>query len=61
MDQREVETMIKSLQKALAENGVTDVTTILEKLKKEVVPTEDLLRVCFGPFKSLPTRFVDIS
>ena len=46
MDQREVETMIKSLQKALAEkDAVTDVITIMEKLKKEVVPTEDLLRV----------------
>ncbi|KAG0651432.1 Transcription elongation factor S-II [Hyphodiscus hymeniophilus] len=45
MDQREVETMIKSLQKALAEkDGVTDVITIMEKLKKDVVPTEDLLR-----------------
>jgi hypothetical protein len=47
MDQREVETMIKSLQKALADkDGVTDIITIMEKLKKEVVPTEDLLRVC---------------
>ena len=47
MDQREVETVIKSLQKALNEkDGVTDVITILEKLKKDVVPTEDLLRVC---------------
>ena len=46
MDQREVETMIKSLQKALAEkDSITDVITIMEKLKKEVVPTEDLLRV----------------
>jgi hypothetical protein len=47
MDQREVETMIKSLQKSLAEkDSITDVITIMEKLRKEVVPTEDLLRVC---------------
>jgi transcription elongation factor S-II len=47
MDQREVETMIKSLQKALAEKEpVANVIAIMEKLKKDVAPTEDLLRVC---------------
>ena len=46
MDQREVEAMIKSLQKALIEkDGVADVISIMEKLKKDVVPSEDLLRV----------------
>ena len=47
MDQREVETMIKALQKALNEKEpVANVITIMEKLKKDVLPTEDLLRVC---------------
>ena len=46
MDQREVEANIKALQKVLAEkDGVADVIAIMEKLKKEVIPTEDLLRV----------------
>jgi transcription elongation factor S-II len=46
MDQREVETMIKALQKAVNDKEpVANVTTILEKLKNDVVPTEDLLRV----------------
>ena len=46
MDQREVETMIKALQKAVNDKEpVSNVTTILEKLKNDVVPTEDLLRV----------------
>ena len=47
MDQREVETMIKALQKAVNDKEpVANVITIMEKLKKDVVPTEDLLRVC---------------
>jgi transcription elongation factor S-II len=46
MDQREVETMIKALQKALNEKEPSaNIITILEKLKKDVAPTEDLLRV----------------
>jgi transcription elongation factor S-II len=47
MDQREVETMIKALQKALNEKEpAANVIAIMEKLKKDVAPTEDLLRVC---------------
>jgi transcription elongation factor S-II len=47
MDQREVETMINALQKALNEKEpVANVIVIMEKLKKDVAPTEDLLRVC---------------
>ena len=38
--------MIKALQKALTDKEpVTNVITIMEKLKKDVAPTEDLLRV----------------
>jgi hypothetical protein len=47
MDQREVESYIKALQKALNEKEpASNVVTIMEKLKKDVAPTEDLLRVC---------------
>jgi len=45
MDQREVDTMIKALQKAVNDKEpVANIISILEKLKKDVVPTEDLLR-----------------
>jgi hypothetical protein len=48
MDQREVEGMIKALQKAVAgKEPSANIITILEKLKKDVAATEDLLRVCF--------------
>ncbi|KAL3422207.1 transcription elongation factor S-II [Phlyctema vagabunda] len=43
MDQKELESYIRSLQKAVAEKS-PDVMSILEKLKKEVVATEELLR-----------------
>ncbi|KAH7319393.1 transcription elongation factor S-II [Rhexocercosporidium sp. MPI-PUGE-AT-0058] len=45
MDAKEVSTRIQSLQKALAEKQPASVIiTMLETLKKEVVPTEELLR-----------------
>jgi transcription elongation factor S-II len=46
MDQRELDSRLKSLQKAVAEKDSTaNVISILETLKKDVVPTEELLRV----------------
>jgi transcription elongation factor S-II len=46
MDQRELDTRLKALQKAVAEKeSATTIISILETLKKEVVPTEELLRV----------------
>lgn len=46
MDAKEVNTRIQSLQKALAEKQPASVIiNMLETLKKEVVPTEELLRV----------------
>ncbi len=46
MDQRELDTRLKALQKAVAEKeSASTVISILETLKKEVVPTEELLRV----------------
>ena len=46
MDQRELDLRLKALQKAVAEKEpASNVVAILETLKKEVVPTEELLRV----------------
>ena len=46
MDQRELDLRLKALQKAVAEKEpASSVIFILETLKKEVVPTEELLRV----------------
>jgi transcription elongation factor S-II len=46
MDQRELDTRLKALQKAVAEKETpSTIISILETLKKEVVPTEELLRV----------------
>jgi transcription elongation factor S-II len=46
MDQRELDSRIKALQKAIAEKEpATNVITILEMLKNNVNPTEELLRV----------------
>lgn len=46
MDCREVERNIKSLQKAIAEKEPASVVVnILEILKRDVIPTEELLRV----------------
>ena len=47
MDQRELDSTVKSLAKAIAEKEpATIIVSILEKLKNDVVPTEELLRVC---------------
>lgn len=46
MDQRELDSRIKALQKAIAEKEpVQNVLTIMEMLKNNVNPTEELLRV----------------
>jgi transcription elongation factor S-II len=46
MDQRELDSRIKALQKAIAEKEpATNVITIMETLKNNVNPTEELLRV----------------
>jgi transcription elongation factor S-II len=46
MDKRELETRLKALQKAVAEKeSPSTLISILETLKNEVVPTEELLRV----------------
>lgn len=47
MEQRELETRLRALQKAVAEKDASaSVISILESLRKEVSPTEELLRVC---------------
>lgn len=49
MDQRELETRLRALQKAVGEkDSAENVISILESLKKETSPTEDLLRVCLS-------------
>lgn len=48
MDQRELDSRVKALQKAIAEKEpATNVITIMETLKNNVNPTEELLRVCY--------------
>ena len=47
MDQRELDARIKALQKAINEKDpAADIIKIMETLKNEVNPTEELLRVC---------------
>ena len=47
MDQRELESRIKALQKAIGDKEpAANVIAIMETLKKEVNATEELLRVC---------------
>jgi hypothetical protein len=46
MDQRELETRLKALQKAVnGKDSPSTIISILQTLQKEVVPTEELLRV----------------
>lgn len=48
--QRELETRIKALHKAQAEKAPsTNIISLLEGLKKDVRPTEEMLRVCIFP------------
>jgi hypothetical protein len=51
MDQRELDSSIRQLQKVVAANEPSsNALSILERLKKEASPTEEMLRV------SLPMR-----
>jgi hypothetical protein len=55
MDQRELDLRLKALQKAVAEKEpASNVISILETLKKEVVPTEELLRVSSLTMSRIP-------
>lgn len=57
MDQRELDSRLKALHKAVAEkDSASNVISILETLKKEVVPTEELLRVRSLIVDSIPRR-----
>lgn len=48
MNARELTTRLAALQKMINEKEpATGIITLLETLKEEVVPTEDLLRVSF--------------
>jgi len=47
MDQRELDSRIKSLSKAISDKEPpANVLAIMETLKNDVVATEELLRVC---------------
>lgn len=49
MEKREIEEQLEMLKKALAEKQPSEnVIGILNKLKTDVVPTEDILRVCLS-------------
>ncbi len=55
MNQRELETRIKALHKAQAANEPpANIIALMELLKKEDVPTEEMLRVSRIAFLSLP-------
>jgi hypothetical protein len=57
MDQRELDLRLKALQKAVAEKEpASNVISILETLKKEVVPTEELLRVSSLTWLHIPKK-----
>lgn len=46
MDQRELETTIRALNKTVAANEPPEsALSLLERLKKEAAPTEEMLRV----------------
>lgn len=52
MDQRELETRIKALNKTVAANESPDnALRLLESLKKDAAPTEEMLRVRFNSCK----------
>lgn len=47
MDQRELDSRVKALQKAIVDKEpASNVISIMETLKNNVNPTEELLRVC---------------
>jgi transcription elongation factor S-II len=59
MDQRELDLRLKALQKAVAEKEpASNVISILETLKKEVVPTEELLRVSSLTWLRIPKKCI---
>jgi hypothetical protein len=61
MDQRELDSRVKALQKAIAEKEpASNVITIMEMLKNNVTPTEELLRVCYTALGRLPGRWMQI-
>lgn len=50
MDQRELEARIKALHKATTSNEPSsNIIAMLELLKKDAAPTEDMLRVSASP------------
>jgi hypothetical protein len=47
---KDITTRVRSLTKAVDEKQpAANIIAILESLQKDVVPTEELLRVCFPP------------
>jgi hypothetical protein len=46
LDQRELELRVKALHKAQGTESADTIISLLEGLKRDVRPTEDLLRVC---------------
>lgn len=48
MDQRELETRVRQLNKTVAANEApANALNLLNSLKKDAAPTEEMLRVCF--------------
>lgn len=50
MDAREVANRVKALQGSIAKSDPADIMLQIETLKKEVAPTEEMLRVGDRPF-----------
>lgn len=60
MDQRELESRVKALTKSVAANEPPEnAIKLLESLKKDAKPTEEMLRVRFQRFLALRVETVD--
>jgi len=63
MDQRELDSRIKSLSKAITDKEPpANVLAIMETLKNDVVATEELLRVCLDSYipQSCEQKYLEI-
>lgn len=60
MDQRELESRVKALTKSVAANEPPEnAIKLLESLKKDAKPTEEMLRVRFQRFLALRVETVE--
>lgn len=55
LDAREVANRVKALQGSVGKSDPADIVSQIETLKKEVAPSEEILRVCYHPYLCLAT------